>query len=148
MNNTIPLRHFSFSQRCYRYVYCHFLRRQRTQTVTSYGWMIRYSSPVRKKYFSLLKTSRIAQRPTQPPIQWVSESFFAGLKRPRRDADHSTPPSAEVKNRWNYTSIPPTCFRGVCRENLTILSFLFVAIYELYVERNMKGRSNSRYMRR
>jgi hypothetical protein len=29
------------------------------------------------------------------------------VKRPRREADHSPPSSAEVKNAWSYTSTPP-----------------------------------------
>jgi hypothetical protein len=29
------------------------------------------------------------------------------VKRPGREADHSPPSSAEVKNAWSYTSIPP-----------------------------------------
>jgi hypothetical protein len=36
--------------------------------------------------------SRPALRPTQPPVQW-------GKVRPGRDADPSSPSSAEVKNR-------------------------------------------------
>jgi hypothetical protein len=34
----------------------------------------------------------------------------AGLKRPGREADHSPPTSAEVKNTWNYTSISAYVF--------------------------------------
>jgi hypothetical protein len=29
-----------------------------------------------------------------------------GIKRPRREVDHSPPSSAEVKNEWSYTSTP------------------------------------------
>jgi hypothetical protein len=32
---------------------------------------------------------------------------FPGVKRQGRGADHSPPPSAEVKNEWSYTSTPP-----------------------------------------
>jgi hypothetical protein len=31
-------------------------------------------------------------------------------KRPGREADHAPPSSAEVKNEWNYTSIPQYVF--------------------------------------
>jgi hypothetical protein len=41
-----------------------------------------------------------------PPSQWVAEALSPGIKRPGRDADHSPPPSAEVKNTWRYTSTP------------------------------------------
>jgi hypothetical protein len=39
---------------------------------------------------------------TQPPIQWV--------KRQGREADHSPPASAEVKEMWIYTSTAPYAF--------------------------------------
>jgi hypothetical protein len=35
--------------------------------------------------------------PTQPPIQRVSGALSLGIKRPEREADHSPPSSAEVK---------------------------------------------------
>jgi hypothetical protein len=46
--------------------------------------------------------------PTQPPIQWVPEALSPGAKQPGREADHSPPTSAEVKNMWIYTSTPHT----------------------------------------
>jgi hypothetical protein len=45
--------------------------------------------------------------PTQPPIQWVP-----WVKRPGREAVHSPPTSAEVKNKWIYTSTPPDGVRS------------------------------------
>jgi hypothetical protein len=36
-----------------------------------------------------------------------------GVKRPGREAEHSPPSSAEVKNAWNYTSTPSICLHGV-----------------------------------
>jgi hypothetical protein len=39
---------------------------------------------------------------TQPPIQWIPAAFSLGVKRPGRDADHSPPSSAEVKNDLLY----------------------------------------------
>jgi hypothetical protein len=38
---------------------------------------------------------------TQPPIQWIR-----GVKRPRREADHSPSSTDVAKNVWNYTSNP------------------------------------------
>jgi hypothetical protein len=40
---------------------------------------------------------RTALGPTQPPIQWVLGALSLGVKRPEREADHSPPSSAEVK---------------------------------------------------
>jgi len=33
----------------------------------------------------------------QGPIQWVPRAFSLGVKRPWREADHSPPSSAEIK---------------------------------------------------
>jgi hypothetical protein len=52
------------------------------------------------------KISRPALGPTQPPIQWVTWALSAGIKWPMREADHSPPPSAEVKNEWSCCPSP------------------------------------------
>jgi hypothetical protein len=61
--------------------------------------------------------------PTQPPIQWVPGALSLRLKRPGREADHSPPSSAEVKNVWSYTSTPQYVFIAWClvkhRDNFT-----------------------------
>jgi hypothetical protein len=41
--------------------------------------------------------SRTALGLTQPPIQWIPVALSLGVKRPRRETDHSPPSSAEVK---------------------------------------------------
>jgi hypothetical protein len=38
---------------------------------------------------------------------------FLGVKRPGREADHSSPSSADVKNAWSYTSTFPIRLHGV-----------------------------------
>jgi len=35
------------------------------------------------------------------------------VKRPGREADHSPPSSAKVKDAWSYTSIPPIRLHGM-----------------------------------
>jgi hypothetical protein len=47
--------------------------------------------------FLFTTASRTTLWPTQPPIQWVPGSLSLGVKRPGREADHLSPPSAEVK---------------------------------------------------
>jgi hypothetical protein len=42
--------------------------------------------------------------------QRVSRALSPGVKRTGREADHSLLFSAEVKNAWSYTSIPPYVF--------------------------------------
>jgi hypothetical protein len=55
-------------------------------------------------------SSRPALGSTQPPTQWVPEALFPAVKRPRREADNSSPASAEVKKMWIYTSTPSYAF--------------------------------------
>jgi hypothetical protein len=53
--------------------------------------------------------------------RWAPESVWTRVlrasslrvKRPGREADHSPPSSAEVKNAWSYTFTPPTRLHGV-----------------------------------
>jgi hypothetical protein len=45
----------------------------------------------------LFAASRTTLGPTQPPIQWVLGVLSLGVKRPGREADHSPPSNAEVK---------------------------------------------------
>jgi hypothetical protein len=47
--------------------------------------------------FLFTTVSTVALGPAQPPIQWVPGSLFLGVKRPGREADHSLPSIAEVK---------------------------------------------------
>jgi hypothetical protein len=51
---------------------------------------------------------------------------FPGVKRPAREADHSPPSSAEVKNAWSYNSTPQYVFIAWClvkhRDNFTFTS--------------------------
>jgi hypothetical protein len=55
-------------------------------------------------------SSRPALGSTQPPIQWVPGALSPGVKRPRREADHSPAASAKVKEMWIYTSTPSYAF--------------------------------------
>jgi hypothetical protein len=47
--------------------------------------------------FLFTTASRTALVPTQPPIQWVLVDVSLRVKRPWREADHSPPSGAEVK---------------------------------------------------
>jgi hypothetical protein len=63
--------------------------------------------------FPSTAVSRMALGTTQPPIQWLPAALSLWVKRPGREADHSPPSSAEVKNAWSYTSSPPIRLHGV-----------------------------------
>jgi hypothetical protein len=69
--------------------------------VSDYGlddWTIKVRSPTGAD-FSSSPCVQTGSGPTKPPVQWVSGVLSPGGKaRPRRDADHSPPSSAEVKN--------------------------------------------------
>jgi hypothetical protein len=64
------------------------------------GWTIRilgFDSRWGLGIFLFTTASRTALGPTQPPIQWVPGALSLEVKRPGREADHSPPSSAEVK---------------------------------------------------
>jgi hypothetical protein len=62
------------------------------------------------------------------PYPMGTRGSFPGVKRPGREADHSHPSSAEVKNAWSYTSIPQYVFMAWCSvkhsENFTFTFYL------------------------
>jgi len=51
-----------------------------------------------KRIFLSATTSKLALRPTQPPIQLVLGILNPGVKQLVREADHPLPSSAEAKN--------------------------------------------------
>jgi hypothetical protein len=60
--------------------------------------------------FYLFHVVQNGSGPIQPPIQRILGAISLELKRPRREADHSPPTSAEAKNTWIYASTPPYVF--------------------------------------
>jgi hypothetical protein len=62
------------------------------------GWVARFLVPAKKIDFSPLQSVQTGSsaHPLSYPMS-IGDSF-PGLKRPRREADHSPPPSAAVKN--------------------------------------------------
>jgi hypothetical protein len=81
-------------------------------TATGYGLDdlgVGVQVPVGSRIFSSPRRA-LALGPTKPSIQWIPGALSPGVKRPRREADHSPPTSAEAKNMWIYTSTPPYTF--------------------------------------
>jgi hypothetical protein len=88
--------------------------------------------------FLFTTVSRTALGPTQPPIQWVTGALSLGVKLPGREAAHSPPSSAEVKNAWSYTSTSQHVFMAWClvkhRDNFTFfLPFLILSMLATYL---------------
>ena len=48
--------------------------------------------------------------------------LFPGVKQPGREADHSVPPSVQVRNEWSCTATPTTCLEGVAGNNFLLPS--------------------------
>jgi hypothetical protein len=59
--------------------------------------------PVGARFFAHVQTLLGAH----PASCTMGTGSFQGVKRPGRGADHPSPPSAEVKKEWSYTSSPP-----------------------------------------
>jgi hypothetical protein len=57
-----------------------------------------FDSRQRQEIFLCSIAYRLALMPTQLPIQWVKGALSLDVKRPEREADHSSPSIAEVKN--------------------------------------------------
>jgi hypothetical protein len=77
--------------------------------------------------FLFTTVSGTVLKPTQSPFQWLPGALSLRVKRPGREADHSSPSSAEVKNAGSYTSTPQYVFMAWClvkhRDNFTFLRF-------------------------
>jgi len=71
-----------------------------------YMYQVGFDSLEGLRIFLFATASRLAVGPTQHPLQWVTGALSPGVKQPMRGADHSYPPSSEVKNTWSYISAP------------------------------------------
>jgi hypothetical protein len=109
----------------------------RSKYFPRYG-VLRFASRQGLGIFFSTAASRTALGPTQPPIQWAPGALSLGVKRPGREADHSPPSSAEVKNAWSYTSIPHYVFMSWClvkhRDNFTFTLSLEHSVFFRWVE--------------
>jgi hypothetical protein len=64
------------------------------------GWMfgvLGFDSQWEARIFLFTIAPRTVLGPTQPPIQWVPGALSLGVNQSGREADHSHPSSAEVK---------------------------------------------------
>jgi len=81
------------------------------------SWKVRRLIPGSGKRLRLPKRPR---RICGPPSLPFIKQRGGGVKRPRKEADHS-PPCTGVMNEWSYVSAPPYSIRlhGVQRDNIT-----------------------------
>jgi hypothetical protein len=75
----------------------------------------------------------VALRSTQPPNQRVPGALSLGIKRSGREADHSQPSSAHVKNAWSYTSTHPIRLPSWCGDKFKAQKQLYRYLY-LYIK--------------
>jgi hypothetical protein len=80
--------------------------------------------------FLFTTASRTVLGPTQPPIQWVPGTLSLGVKRPGREADHSSPSSAEVRMRGAISPLSQYVSMAWClakhRDNFTLTFHCYV----------------------
>jgi hypothetical protein len=69
-----------------------------------------FDSPQGQKLFFL--RHRVHPGSGAHPASYAT-ALSPGEMRPGREADHSPPPSAEVKNMWRNTSTPPKRLHGL-----------------------------------
>jgi hypothetical protein len=68
----------------------------------------RDSIPGRGKFLPFVTASRHALGPIQPSNQWEPAALIPGIKRQGREADHSPPSNAKVKNGGAVPPVPNT----------------------------------------
>jgi hypothetical protein len=66
-------------------------------------------------FFLFAKTSTLSLSLTKLPVQRLLGTLSQGVKRPKREADHSLSSIAEVKDEWSHTSISTTYLHDVHR---------------------------------
>jgi hypothetical protein len=82
--------------------------------------------------FLFTTVSRTALGSTQPPNQWVQGPLSWGVKRQGREADHSPPSSAKVKESGSIPPLPQYAFMAWCSvkrstgKTLPFLTFIYV----------------------
>jgi hypothetical protein len=114
---------FKFSDQIVMYISSQSVQRWAT------GWTIGvlgFDSRRGLGIFPFITASKTALGPTQPPDQWKTGALSLGVKLPGREADHSPPSCAEVKDAWSYISTPQYVFTAWClvkyRDNFTFTS--------------------------
>jgi len=102
-----------------------------------------------RNIFLFVTASILALGPFQPPIQWVPGALSPRFKRPGREADHSPPSRAKVKNAWSYTFKPPYVFMvwGLVkhRDNFNFYLYFIYALNNQHLKSGSKWYAPNHY---
>ena len=79
--------------------------------------------------------------PKRLDVVWGPPSFLfsgcrgscRGLKGPWRDVDYPPPSSAEVKNEWSCTTIPPIRLHGVDGDDISFTIINLLKPNDIYI---------------
>jgi hypothetical protein len=96
-----------------------------------------FESPQREEIFLYSTAFKPAPGPIHPPIQWVLGALSPGVKRPGREADHSPPSSAEVKNGGAVNPLPIRLHDLVV--NYVVITRLTFTFYEHKCDSPLEG---------
>jgi len=86
------------------------------------------SNPSRGKIFSLPQNRQDHFLGLRSLLFNENLCYFPEVKRPEHELGHSPPSSAEVKNKWSYTSYLPTCLHGVNSDSFNFNFFFFLQL--------------------
>jgi hypothetical protein len=111
---TLELVYFLLSKKYLHLIFLHIYKIFYSGIALGYGPDDQeFESHQRLGIFLFTIMSRLALGPTQPPIQCIPGALSLGVKWLGCEADHSPPSSAEVKNAWGCTPIPPIHLHGM-----------------------------------
>jgi len=70
---------------------------------------------------------------THSPTELIPGVLSPGVKRPRGEAGHSPVSTADIKNKWIYSSTNFVCFHGLKKKRSRLITALFWVITQRVV---------------
>jgi len=83
---------------------------------------------------------------TPPSLFNGHRPFFSRVKRPEREAYHSSPSVTKVKNEWNCTSPSLVCLDGVDGDNFAFIFFPHSDVFKVLLvccQKNWRAKSRN-----
>jgi hypothetical protein len=87
--------------------------------------------PAGSRNFSLHHCVHTSSGPHPASYPVGTRGSYLGVKRPGREADHSFPSSAKVKNMWSYTSPPQYASMSWCSVMKVAQGQLYLYLYHM-----------------